>query len=144
MMNPLLLLSAVILFVLNPTPTPGPTPQEPTPAPAAASTNPVKPTPDSQAKAKKLYAIDCLMCHGEKGDGKTDIAKDMQLSLDDWTDPKSLAGKPDQALFDVIRNGKGKMPAEEAGRAKDDVVWNLVIYIRTFSQPGAAPPAGHY
>jgi hypothetical protein len=34
--------------------------------------------------------------------------------------PKTLANKPDQDLFNVIRNGKGKMPAEAEGRAKDD------------------------
>ena len=33
----------------------------------------------------------------------------MQLTLADWTDPKSLAGKPDQELFNAIRNGKGEV-----------------------------------
>jgi mono/diheme cytochrome c family protein len=103
----------------------------------------VKPTADALAKAKKLYAIDCMVCHGEKGDGKTDTAKDMQLNLGDWTDPKTLTGKSDQELFDAIRKGKGKMPAEEAGRAKDDMVWSLILYIRSFPQAAAAPPAGH-
>jgi hypothetical protein len=35
------------------------------------------------------------------------------------------------------------MPPEDASRAKDDDVWNLIIYIRGLSkdQPAAAPPA---
>ncbi|HEY1159712.1 MAG TPA: cytochrome c [Terracidiphilus sp.] len=110
---------------------------------APASTNPVKPTAASQEKAKKLYGMDCAICHGENGSGKTDLAKDMQLTLADWTDPKSLASKSDQELFDMIRKGKDKMPPEDASRAKNDDVWNLIIYLRGFSkgQPAAAPPA---
>ncbi|HEY1901795.1 MAG TPA: c-type cytochrome [Terracidiphilus sp.] len=142
MLKPFLLLSAVALFVIAPTPAPalasGGSPQ-------AASAKAVKPTAASQDKAKKLYTMDCAMCHGDNGNGKTDLATSMQVTLNDWTDPKSLADKSDQELFDDIRKGKGdKMPPEDAGRAKDDDVRNLIIYIRGFSkgQPGAsAAPA---
>ena len=81
------------------------------------------------------------MCHGDSGDGKTDLAKDMQLTLGDWTDPKTLASMSDQQLFDLIRKGKDKMPPEDASRAKNDEIWNLIIYIRAMpkSQPAAAP-----
>ena len=51
----------------------------------------------------------------------------------------------DQQIFDIIRKGKGdRMPAEDASRAKNDDVWNLIIYIRSFSknQPSAPAPAG--
>ena len=86
------------------------------------------------AKAKAIYQIDCAMCHGDNGNGKTDLGRDMQLALPDWTKPAELAGKPDQALFSTIRNGKDKMPAEAEGRASDNDVWNLIIYIRAMSK----------
>ncbi|MGA3333385.1 MAG: cytochrome c [Terracidiphilus sp.] len=114
------------------------------PAQAAPVKNPVKPTAGSQAKAKSLYQMDCAMCHGDNGNGKTDLASGMELTLDDWTDPKTLANKEDWALFNVIRNGKDKMPSETEGRANDTEVWNLVIYIRKFSNsqpPAPAAPA---
>ena len=103
----------------------------------------VKITAESQAKAKKFYAIDCALCHGENGDGKTDVAKDMQLTLLDWTDPSALASRQDSELFKIIREGKGKMPAEDVSRAKDDELWNLIVYIRGMSKghPAAPPPA---
>jgi cytochrome c len=130
------------------TPAPAPAPAlapEPavTPAPSAAVKNPVKPTAESQAKAKNLYRMDCAMCHGDNGNGKTDIATSMELTIVDWTDPKTLAAKDDGQLFNIIRNGKDKMPPESSGRATDTEVWNLIIYIRTFSksQPPAAAPA---
>jgi hypothetical protein len=80
------------------------------------------------------------MCHGDAGDGKTDLAKEMSLSLSDWTDPKSLSSKTDQQLFDAIRKGTGKMPPEDAPRATNDEVRNLVIYIRKFAKDQAGAP----
>jgi mono/diheme cytochrome c family protein len=145
MLKPLLFVSAVVLFGITASSASGPAPQEAAPAPAASQKNPVKPTPQSQARAKELYGQDCALCHGDNGDGKTDVAKGMGLAPADWTDPKTLAGKQDQDLFNAIRNGKGKMPAEPEGRAKDHEVWNLILYIRGMAkaQPAAAqqPPA---
>jgi mono/diheme cytochrome c family protein len=138
------LLSAAILFVIAagyssaPTLAAGHMPQA-SPAPPA-STNPVRSTVVSQDKAKKMYAVDCAVCHGETGDGKTDLAKDMSLTMPDWTDPKTLGNKSDQELYDIIRKGKDKMPAEDAGRAKDADVWGLVTYIRVLSKNHTAPP----
>ncbi|MGB6744144.1 MAG: cytochrome c [Terracidiphilus sp.] len=145
MAKSVLLLLAGILVALAPARMEGGQESAPAPAQAAiaaapAQQNPVKPTAESQAKAKTFYQIDCAVCHGDNGNGKTDLATSMSLTLTDWTDPKSLAGESDGELFKIIRNGKGTMPPEDPGRAKDDTVWNLVIYIRNFSKPqsGAA------
>lgn len=111
---------------------------------AAPSQNPVKPTPESQARAKEIYKRDCALCHGDNGNGKTDVAASLTLTLDDWTDGKTLANKPDSDLFAIIRNGKDKMPAEVTGRANDTEVWNLIVYIRAFPKAqtrSAAPVA---
>jgi len=144
MLKPLLVFFAVILFeiaALTPTSTLAAMGSSQEPAPA--STNPVKATAVSQEKAKKIFTQDCAVCHGDTGNGKTDLAKDMNLTLLDWSDPKSLASKSDQQLYDLIRKGNDKMPPEDAGRAKDNEVWGLVTYIRAFSknQPAAAPAA---
>jgi cytochrome c5 len=145
MLKSFLLLSAVCLLVFSPSLTrvgnsqeTAPAP-EPAPAPThAGATNPVKPTAESQAKAKGLYQIDCAMCHGDNGNGQTDIAKSMSLTMTDFSDSKTLASSQDGQLFDIIRNGKDKMPPEAAGRANDNMVWNLIIYIRNMSKVQAA------
>jgi mono/diheme cytochrome c family protein len=95
-------------------------------------------------KAREVYKVDCAICHGDNGNGKTDLATSMQLTLADWTDPKALSGSTDKDLFNIIRKGKGdKMPSEDASRAKDEDVWALIAYIRGFSkgQPAAPTPA---
>ena len=137
MLKPLLSVSAVILFGVAVSSTPGLTSQEA----GAGARSQGKPPAASMTRAKQIYAVDCLICHGENGNGKTDLAKDMNLALADWTDAKSLAGKSDEDLFKIIRNGKDKMPAEASGRAKDEEVWSLIHYIRGMGkdQPTAAP-----
>ena len=138
MLKPLLFVSAVVFLAITSSSASAPTPQEAT---ASGQKNPVKSTPQSQARAKQLYQMDCSFCHGDNGDGKTDLAKDMSLSLGDWTNPRTLADKPDHELFNVIRNGKGKMPAEAEGRAKDHEVWSLILYVRAMAKGTPAPAA---
>lgn len=138
MLKPFLHVSVVAIFAIAQANVPAALAQE-------AQKVPVKVTGESQAKAKKLYAMDCALCHGATGDGKTDVARDMELTMADWTDVKTLASSQNQDLFKIIRDGKGKMPPEEVGRAKDDDVWNLIVYIRSFGKfqpaaPAAAPP----
>jgi len=95
----LLLLSSVIFFEAAPVANPvlqepaAPPAQAAPAAPSSTVKNPVRPTADSQAKAKKMYTFDCEMCH--------------------------------------------------AARAKDDDVWNLVIYIRGLAKAGGNVSASH-
>jgi mono/diheme cytochrome c family protein len=98
----------------------------------ASKANPVKPTAESLAKGKKTYAIDCAMCHGEKGDGKGDMAGDIK-NVTDFTNPDSLKDRTDGELFSIIKNGKGDMPPE-GPRVKTEEIWHLVNYVRAFAK----------
>lgn len=115
------------------TPVPVPAPAYAIPLDAAQKANPVKPTTASLARAKQIYGYDCALCHGEKGDGKGDLAGDMKAKMLDYRDPASLKGMTDGELFYIIYKGKGQMTPEE-GRAKPDEVWNLVLYLRSMSK----------
>lgn len=102
------------------------------PAEDAKQVNPVKPSPDSLARGKKTYGIDCAMCHGENGDGKGDLAADLK-NVTDFTKPDAMKDRTDGELSYIIRKGKGEMPPE-GDRAKNEEVWNLVNYIRSFAR----------
>ena len=132
MLKPMLVLLPVasLLFI----------PQQPAaptaiPADAAKMVNPVKPTAESQAHAKKVYGYDCAMCHGATGDGKGDVVADMKLVMKDYTDPVTLKGMTDGEIFYIIKNGKGQMPGE-GDRGKPDEIWNMVIYVRSLAKKG--------
>jgi mono/diheme cytochrome c family protein len=110
------------------------------PADYASKVNPVKPTAESQARAKKQYGWDCAMCHGDNGDGKGDVAAEQKLPMRDYRDPVSLKGMTDGEIFYIIQHGKGQMPSE-GDRAKPDEIWNLVIYLHRMANGQAAAPS---
>jgi mono/diheme cytochrome c family protein len=95
--------------------------------------NPVKPTPEGLAAARKIYTYDCAMCHGAGGDGKGDLVDSMKLTVSDWRQPAALAGKTDGELFYVISEGRGKMVSEK-DRANETMRWNLVNLVRSFAK----------
>jgi mono/diheme cytochrome c family protein len=151
MLKPLFILPALLILSISP--------QQPTSAPATAAApvaatapasaaaaptptipadashlaNPVKPTAESQAQAKKMYGYDCAVCHGENGNGKGDLAADMKPPLKDYTDPAALKGLSDGEIFYIIKDGKGQMTGEGA-RLNTDGVWNMVILVRSFAK----------
>lgn len=139
MLKPLLLSPAVLLLMFLP----AASGQKPSRKPAAAAAPPatieVEP---ARPAVKQIYKVDCAMCHGDNGNGKTDLATSMKLTLLDWTSSSSLAGKTDQQLYDIIRKGNDKMPPEDSSRAKDDEVMGLVKFIRSFASQAPAAPAG--
>jgi mono/diheme cytochrome c family protein len=89
------------------------------PAEAMKQPNPVKSSPESLARAKKWWGLDCAMCHGISGDGKGDTA--------------TLKDKTDGELFYVIKNGNDDMPPEGA-RVKTQENWDLVNYVRSLAK----------
>jgi len=101
-----------------------------------ARKNPVKFTEVSVAKGKKRYATQCALCHGDKGDGKGDVATDMKLTMPDFTNPDTLKEHTDGELFAFIGTGKEPMPGQ-GSRMKETERWDLVNYLRTLS--GKAP-----
>ena len=114
--------------------------QEPKGAPASTDNtssaerkNPVKPTPENLASAKKFFGFDCAMCHGVAGDGKGDLAASMSLKMNDWRDSSVLTKMPDSEIFDLIVKGKGKMEGE-GDRISSEKAWELVNYVRVLAK----------
>src|SRR5579885_1198216 len=138
----LLLIASALLLIFSATAQQSETPASPAtqgavqqeiPPEASSQANPVKPNAESLAEGKKLYNLDCAMCHGDKGDGKGDMASDMKAKVPDFTDPNSLKNRTDGDLYYVIKNGKNEMPPE-GDRAKPTQVWNMVNYVRAFAK----------
>ena len=85
------------------------------PVEAAKQPNPVKPTPESLARAKKWWTLDCAMCHGKDGDGKGETARDMKLTIVDFTNPATLKDRTDGELYYIIKHGHQEMPPKAHG-----------------------------
>jgi mono/diheme cytochrome c family protein len=114
---------------------------EPTMTPEdAARKNPITPTSEGLAEARKTYGYNCAMCHGKSGDGKGDLAADMKLELHDWRDASSIEKMTDGELFWIVSKGKGKMPGE-GDRTSEKARWNFVNLVRSFAKKGAVEKA---
>lgn len=98
----------------------------------AITRNPMTQTAASQARTKEIYGYDCSMCHGQNGISSTSLDSQAGLSVPNMVDTAAMTKLSDRELYDIIWNGKGKMPPER-GRATSNEVWNLVMYIRGFS-----------
>jgi mono/diheme cytochrome c family protein len=95
----------------------------------AARKNPVRFSEASVERGRKVYKTQCALCHGEKGEGKGDLATQMTLTLPDFTKPDALAKRTDGELFAIVGTGKDPMPSQK-GRMTDQQLWNLVNYLR--------------
>jgi mono/diheme cytochrome c family protein len=107
------------------------------PVEAVRQANPVKSSPESLARAKKWWALDCAMCHGNNGDGRGTLAADMKLKIVDFTDPNTLKDRTDGEIFYIIKNGHQDMPPE-GGRIKPEENWDLVNYVRALAKTKVA------
>jgi cytochrome c len=103
------------------------------PVEASKQQNPVKPSPESTARAKRWWTLDCEMCHNKTGDGKGETAKEMKLQMMDFTNPDTLKDRTDGEIFYIIKNGHNNMPAE-GPRLKTEEAWDLVNYVRAFAK----------
>jgi len=97
-----------------------------------AKKNTQKFTTVSVARGKKIYDTQCAMCHGEKGDGKGDLAAEMPVKMPDFTNPATLEKRTDGELFALIGSGSPDMPGQ-GSRLKDHHKWQLVNYLRSLS-----------
>jgi len=95
----------------------------------AAKKNPIRFTDASVDRGKKVFKTQCALCHGDKGDGKGDLAKEMSLTLPDFTQADSLSKRTDGELFAIVASGKEPMPSQK-GRMPAPQMWNVVNYLR--------------
>jgi len=107
----------------------------------AAKKNPIRFTDASVDRGKKVFKYQCALCHGETGNGKGDLAKEMSLTLPDFTQTDTLSNRTDGELFAIVSAGKEPMPSQK-GRMPAPQMWNVVNYLRSLSGkvPAKATP----
>jgi len=95
-----------------------------------APTNPVPADDVSISRGETLFSINCVMCHGETGEGNGPVSSLIANKPANLTSIITQS-KTDGTLFMTITNGvEGKMPPMVENFTVRDR-WDLVNYIRT-------------
>ncbi len=84
----------------------------------------------SQSSGADVYKAKCLMCHGP--DGMANNPAGRALKAVSFKDPAVIKAT-DAELFAAVKNGKGKMPAEN-GKLTDAQIKAVIEYVRTLEK----------
>jgi len=103
------------------------------PAEYKALKNPLLPTQLNLEAAKQIYTEQCAQCHGERGQGDGPEARTHYPLPADLTDANRMANIVDGEIFYQISEGRRPMPSFKQ-RLTQDQLWQLVHYVRSFSQ----------
>jgi len=96
------------------------------PTSAKTLNNPLQSTPEALAEGQRHYKHDCSVCHGDDGQGHTEIG----LGL--YPKPPNLRHEndmPDGVLFYIVRNGV-RFTGMPGSNDPDLEIWKTVLYIR--------------
>ncbi len=98
--------------------------------------NPIFPSESNWNSARQTYRDECAQCHGEHGKGDGPEARTHAPLPADLTDAKRMATVTDGEIFYQITQGRRPMPSFKR-RLTQDQRWQLVLLVRSFSQPAA-------
>ncbi len=99
---------------------------------AAALSNPVPRTPQTQERARQLFAVNCAICHGPDGRGQSVVAQHFVQA--GFVPPADLASprvrqRTDGQLYWIVAHGLGNMPPFQ-DLLTDEQLWTVVYLIR--------------
>lgn len=91
--------------------------------------NPVAADARSLENGRKLYQINCAVCHGDLGDGNGTLKQlNPAYGFAPAINGASTQARTDGYIFGMLRNGRGLMPAQN--RIPEAMRWDVVNYVR--------------
>ena len=102
-------------------------------------TNPLPAAAGTVQAGKELFLktaqpVACVMCHGEKGDGKGIMGAALVPPPRNFTCGSMMKDIPDGHLFWIIKNGSPGTGMMSFARLPDEQVWQLIHYIRSLAK----------
>jgi mono/diheme cytochrome c family protein len=105
--------------------------------------NPVAADERSLVNGRKLYQINCTVCHGDLGDGKGAMPQlNPGYAFVPAINAAATQARTDGYLFGMLRNGRGLMPSQN--RIPEAMRWDVINYVRGLQgrYPVATGPVG--
>ncbi len=97
-------------------------------------------SPDLRSQGRILYRRDCVLCHGDLGDGRGVRAADLTPTPRDFTDPAWQDARDARHLYYAVAEGRHgtAMPPWKATLSPNEI-WSLVAYVRSFDPRETGP-----
>lgn len=90
-------------------------------------------TPPSISAGAKVYTANCVMCHGQKGDGKGASATGLKPPASDFIDSDHAYGDPPQDWYvSIVQGHPGTAMPSYQGKLSESDIWNVLFYARRF------------
>jgi len=87
---------------------------------------------ESLKMGKDVYMKYCMLCHGEKGDGKGPSGASLPIPPADFTDKKRMAQSEGELAWKIV-TGRGMMPAWEPVLSEPEI-WSVIHFIKDFAK----------
>ncbi len=88
---------------------------------------------EAQARGRTLFAANCVLGHGERGDGHGRRASGFAKAPANFTDAAWRRGVTPRRVFFVIREGLRGTPMPAWGFLSEDETWDLAAYVLSLS-----------
>jgi mono/diheme cytochrome c family protein len=102
-------------------------------------------SPEARARGRALFAANCALCHGERGDGHGQRASGFAKAPASFTSPAWRRGTTPRRVFFAIREGVRGTPMPSWKWLGEAEAWDLVAYVlslgaTTRPEPTPSPP----
>ncbi len=97
--------------------------------------NPFLPdAPDALARGAEVYRVNCLPCHGVKGEGDGPVVQRGMAQPPSFAAARPMSMR-DGEMFHVLTKGQGNM-ASYAAQVSPEDRWKVILHVRALQQRG--------
>jgi mono/diheme cytochrome c family protein len=98
--------------------------------------------PEARARGRALFAANCALCHGERGDGRGARSSGFAKAPASFVEPAWRRRATPRRVFFAIREGVRGTPMPSWDWLSEEEAWDLVAFVLSLGEVPTAGPQG--